>query len=169
MVQGLRSANNGKEKMSATAEYRRLLTKYAPQPIRSRETYEQALAQLEKLMVPRPNAAHSLLIEMLATLIEKYESREYPTPEVAPAERLATLLKTKGVKPADVARETGIPTATLSNVLARRRGISKQNAFKLGEYFGLSPIAFLDDQPQKKAAQTYGTNPKESSAPLGQD
>ena len=103
-------------------------------------------------MVPRPNAARSLLIEVLATLIEKYESREYPTPEVAPADMLAKLLKTKGVKPADVARKTGIPTATLSNVLARRRGISKQNAIKLGEYFGLSPIVFLDRQPQKKAA-----------------
>jgi len=138
--------------MTAVAGYRRLLTQYVPQPIRSQEAYEQALAQLEKLMVPRPNAARSLLIEVAATLIEKYESREYPTPEVAPAEMLAMLLKTKGVKPADVARTTGIPTANLSNVLAQRRGISKQNAFKLGEYFGLSLIVFLDCQPRKKAA-----------------
>ena len=138
--------------MSAATGYRQLLMKYAPQPIRSREMYEQALAQIEELMVPRPNAARSLLIEVLATLIEKYESREYPTPEVAPAEMLAKLLRTKGVKPADVAKKTGIPTATLSNVLANRRGISKQNAFKLGEYFGFSPIVFLDRQPQKKAS-----------------
>jgi HTH-type transcriptional regulator/antitoxin HigA len=138
--------------VSTATEYRQLLTKYAPQPIRSQKAYEQALAQLEELMVPRPNAARSLLIEVLATLIEKYESREYPTPEVAPAEMLGKLLATKGVKPADVAKSTGIPTATLSNVLARRRGISKKNAFKLGEYFGLSPIAFLGSQPQKRAA-----------------
>lgn len=136
--------------MSTATEYRQLLTKYSPQPIRSQATYEQALATLEKLMVPRPNAARSLLIEVLATLIEKYESRKYPTPEVTPAEMLAKLLKTKGVKPADVAKTTGIPTATLSNVLAQRRGISKQNAFKLGEYFGLSPIVFLSAQSQKK-------------------
>ncbi len=137
--------------MSTVTEYRRLLAQYAPQPIRSVEAYETALAQLEKLMVPHPNAAHSLLIEVLATLIEKFESREHPTPEVGPAEMLAKLLKTKGVKPADVAKTTGIPTATLSNVLAHRRGISKQNAFKLGEYFGISPIAFLGGQSPKKA------------------
>jgi len=139
--------------MSTTTGYRQLLTKYAPQPIRSQKMYEQALAQLEKLMVPRPDAARSLLIELLATLIEKYESREYPTPEVAPAEMLAKLLATKGVKPAEVARETGIHTATISNVLARRRGISKQNAFKLGEYFGLSPIVFLSRQPESAPAR----------------
>jgi HTH-type transcriptional regulator/antitoxin HigA len=132
--------------VSTATEYRQLLTKYAPQPIRSPEMYKQALSQLEKLMIPRPNAARSLLIEVLSTLIEKYESRDYPTHEVAPAEMLAKLLATKGVKSADVARATGIPTATLSNVLAGRRGISKQNAFKLGEYFGLSPIAFLSVQ-----------------------
>jgi HTH-type transcriptional regulator/antitoxin HigA len=142
MVQGLHSAEK-EEEVSTATEYRQLLTKYVPQPIRSQQMYEQALAQLEKLMMPRPSRARSLLIEVLATLIEKYESREYPTPQVAPSQMLEKLLKTKGVKPADVARTTGIPTATLSNVLAQRRGISKQNAFKLGEYFGISPIAFL--------------------------
>jgi HTH-type transcriptional regulator/antitoxin HigA len=158
MVQGLHSAGavdqekDEEEKMSTVAGYRQLLAKHAPQPIRSQRAYEQALVQLEELMVPRPNAARSLLIELLATLVEKYESREYPTPEVAPAEMLTKLLATKGVKAADVARATGIPTATLSNVLAGRRGISKQNAFKLGEYFGLSPVAFLGRKSQKKRA-----------------
>jgi HTH-type transcriptional regulator/antitoxin HigA len=101
-------------------------------------------------MVPRPGAARSLLIEVLATLIERYESREYPIPEVAPAEMLAKLLATKEVKPSEVAKATGIPTATLSNVLAGRRGISKQNAFRLGEYFGVSPMAFLGGQSRKR-------------------
>jgi len=138
--------------VSTATEYRQLLTKYTPRPIRSRTAYEQALEQLESLMTPRPNAAQSMLIEMLSTLIEKYESREYPTPEVAPAQMLAKLLQTKGVTAAEVAKTTGIPAATLSNVLAERRGISKQNAYKLGEFFGLSPIVFLGGQPQKTAA-----------------
>ena len=133
--------------MSTIAEYRGLLAKYAPQPIRSDEDYQRALAQVEKLMVPHPDAAHSLLIEVLATLIEKYESREYPTPQVAPPEMLAHLLKSKGVKPADLAKRTGIPPATLSNVLAHRRGISKVNAIKLAGYFGLSPMVFLMKAP----------------------
>lgn len=64
----------------------------------------------------------------------------------------AKLLKTKGVTSAEVAKKTGIPTAAISNVLANRRGISKQNAVRLGDYFGLSPIVFLDHQPQKMPA-----------------
>ncbi|RIK73090.1 MAG: hypothetical protein DCC67_18325 [Planctomycetota bacterium] len=149
MAEGLHTVGEGREEVSTATEYRQLLTKYAPQPIRSQPAYAKALATLEELMVPRPDAARSLLIEVLATLIEKYESREYPIPVIPPAEMLAKLLATKGVKPADLAKATGIPTATISNILARRRGISKQNAFKLGEYFGLSPIVFLGGQREK--------------------
>ena len=42
MVQGLHSAGKGKEEVSTATEYRQLLTKYAPQPIRSQKAYEQA-------------------------------------------------------------------------------------------------------------------------------
>lgn len=138
--------------MSTAAEYRELLGKYAPQPIRSQKMYEQSLKQLEELMEPHPNAARSMLIEVFSTLIEQYESHDYPTPEVSPSKMLGKLLKTKGVSLADVARATKIPTATLSNVLANRRGISKQSAFKLSEYFGLSPIVFLCAKPPRKMA-----------------
>jgi HTH-type transcriptional regulator/antitoxin HigA len=131
--------------MSIATEYRDLLVRYAPQPIRSDAAYRRALTQLEKLMVPNPGAARSRLIEVLATLIEKYESREHPTPRVSPAEMLAHLLEANGIQCATLSRETGIPAATLSNVLAHRRGISKKNAIRLGKYFGLSPIAFLTE------------------------
>ena len=129
--------------MTVASEYRDLLLRYAPQPIRSDREYRRALAQLEKLMVPHPNAARSRLIEVLSALIENYESREIPTPQVSPAEMLAHLLDARGVKCADVAKKTGIAPATLSSVLAHRRGISKASARKLAGYFDVSPIVFL--------------------------
>jgi HTH-type transcriptional regulator/antitoxin HigA len=94
-------------------------------------------------MVPHSGAARSRLIEVLATLVEKYESRERPNPQLSPAETLAHLLEAGNVQCASLARETGIPAATLSNVLAGRRGVSKENAIRLGRYFGLSPMMFL--------------------------
>lgn len=94
-------------------------------------------------MEPHPSAARSQLIEVLATLIERYESPDYPTPERDPADVLKNLLDAKGVTPAGIAKATGIPSATISNVLARRRGISKANAIVLGKYFGVSATVFL--------------------------
>jgi len=39
--------------------------------------------------------------------------------------------------------QTRIPPAAISNVLAGRRSISQQNAVRLEDYFGVSPVAFL--------------------------
>jgi len=129
--------------MSTATEYLDLLVQFAPRPIHSAADYRRTMAQLEQIMVPHPSAARSQLIEVLATLIERYESRDYPTPERAPADVLKNLLDAKGVTPAGVAKATGIPPATISNVLARRRGISKASAVVLGKYFGVSATVFL--------------------------
>jgi HTH-type transcriptional regulator/antitoxin HigA len=150
MVQGLPS--KGALPVSVLTEYRDLLFKYVPQPIYTDQAYRRALAQLEQLMEPRPSEARSRLLEVLSTLIESYESREHPTPEVSPSQMLAHLIANRKVKSADVARETGIPPATLSSVLANRRGISKINARKLADYFKVSPLVFLgSDQDNLKA------------------
>ena len=129
--------------MSTATEYLDLLVQFAPRPIHSAADYRRTMAQLEQIMVPHPSAARSQLIEVLATLIERYESRDYPTPERDPADVLKNLLDAKGVTPAGVAKATGIPPATISNVLARRRGISKASAVVLGKYFGVSATVFL--------------------------
>ena len=129
--------------MSTATEYRDLLVQFAPRPIRSAADYRRTVAQLEQIMVPHPSVARSQLLEVLATLIERYESRDYPTPERDPADVLKNLLDAKGVTSAGVAKATGIPPATISNVLARRRCISKANALVLGKYFGVSATVFL--------------------------
>ena len=129
--------------MSTATEYRDLLVQFASRPIHSAADYRRTVAQLEQIMVPHPSAARSQLIEVLATLIERYESRDYPTPERDPADVLKNLLDAKGVTSAGVAKATGIPPATISNVLARRRCISKANALVLGKYFGVSATVFL--------------------------
>ncbi|MFN7814091.1 MAG: hypothetical protein ACK5SI_15680 [Planctomycetia bacterium] len=62
--------------MSTATEYRELLVRFLPHPIRSDADYRRSLAQLERLMVPRPSAARSPFIEGLATLVERAESRD---------------------------------------------------------------------------------------------
>lgn len=89
--------------MSTATEYRDLLMRFLPHSIRSHADYRRLLVQLEWLMVPWPSAARSQFIEVLATLIERYESRDYPTPECDSADVLRNLLAAKGVSPAGVA------------------------------------------------------------------
>jgi HTH-type transcriptional regulator/antitoxin HigA len=129
--------------MSTATEYRDLLVEYLPRPIRSERDYRHALRQLEELMVPRPGAARSQLIEVISTLVEQYESRTLPTPSVGPGAMLAHLLEARGMSRAELARQTGISPATISSALTGHRGISKRNAMLLGRQFNVSPAMFL--------------------------
>jgi HTH-type transcriptional regulator/antitoxin HigA len=129
--------------MSVSPEYRRLLQKLVPQPIHTDREYRRALRQLDSLMTPKPGAARSLMIEMLSTLIEHYESQKLPAPQIRPAELLSHLLEARGISQAELARSTDISPATLSSVLAEQRGISKQNAVTLASFFNVSPALFI--------------------------
>jgi HTH-type transcriptional regulator / antitoxin HigA len=130
--------------MQELTSYQSLLVDYEPRPIRSEAAYRRALRHLEKLMRPRMPRAESELTEVLATMIEQYESREYPTPKSPPREMLAHLMEARGVAQADVARETKIPHSTLSAVRAGRRKLSAANIGALSAYFHVSPSAFLE-------------------------
>jgi len=140
--------------MSTSAEYRILLLKYLPRPIRSEQEYKRAMAQLEDVMTPHPSAAASQIIELLSTLIESYESQTHPTPQASPSKALRHLLDVRGLKCAEVAKKTGIAPATLSNVLANRRSISKANSRRLASFFNVSPVMFLEDDPEDFSVQS---------------
>ena len=92
---------------------------------------------------PHLGKAESEYVELLSTLIESYESQEHPTPDVSQSQMLAHLIAEKGVSQSAVARQTKISRATISNVLAGRRELSKQNISKLSGYFGINAGAWF--------------------------
>jgi antitoxin component HigA of HigAB toxin-antitoxin module len=123
--------------------YESLLLEYRPRPIRTAADYARAVKQIERLMRPNLGRPESELVELLSTLIEQYESNRFPTPRLAPHVRLAELLAAREVSQAGLSRGTSIGTATISSILAGRRGISKANSLKLAEFFGVSPADFI--------------------------
>jgi HTH-type transcriptional regulator / antitoxin HigA len=129
----------------STTTYESLLLDYVPRPIRSKAAYARALSQVEKLMAtPHLDRAQSEMLELLATLVEQYESREHPTPQSTPAEMLAHFLEARNLSQAELSRVAGIPRSVLANVLAGRRAISKASAVKLSKYFGVSLSLFVE-------------------------
>jgi HTH-type transcriptional regulator/antitoxin HigA len=105
----------------AAIAYDDLLLEYKPRPIRSESGCRRARSALESLMKPHPSRAESELIEVLATLIEQYESSRHPTPKLPPRKILLHLMQARGVSRAALARATGIPPSTVTNVLAGKR------------------------------------------------
>jgi HTH-type transcriptional regulator/antitoxin HigA len=137
----------GQPLMPTLTSYQSLLLDCQPRPIRSEGAYRKALRQVEKLMRPRLSRAESEMVEVLATLIEQYESREHPTPKSPPREMLAHLIEARGAGQAAVSRATGIPQSTVSAVLAGRRKLSTASIAALSAYFHVSPSALMELPP----------------------
>ena len=128
--------------------YDSLLLKYKPRPIRNDREHRRALKQVEALIGqhgPSPPRAEGELIAVLSTLIESYEVEMTPRRKPTPAETLEHLIESKEVTRADVARATGIPRSTITNVLSGRRQISKENVTRLANYFHVDPGVFLPE------------------------
>jgi plasmid maintenance system antidote protein VapI len=51
-------------------------------------------------------------------VIDQYEERLWPTPEFSPGEMLKFFLEQRKMSQMEMARETGIPQATIANVIA---------------------------------------------------
>ncbi|MBI4585120.1 MAG: helix-turn-helix domain-containing protein [Planctomycetes bacterium] len=131
--------------METLTEYQALLVDFEPRPIRSKAAYQKALRRIEHLMSkPKLGREESELVELLATLIEQYESLEHPAPGSKPAETLEHLIETREITRAQLAREIGMPRSAITNILARRRSISKALAVKLSKYFQVPISLFIE-------------------------
>src|SRR4051812_2403380 len=71
-------------------EYQTLLVKFQPRPISSAVGHARMLKQIEQLMnQPQKSRAEHELLEILSTLVEQYELKHLPSPDVSPEEMLA--------------------------------------------------------------------------------
>lgn len=125
--------------------YGRLLAKFAPRVIHTEAENEEALAVVESLLArgeEKLGAEELALLDLLATLIERFEREAYRLPEGDPAGALEVLMEGRDLKPVDLAKVLG-SRGKVSEILSRKRSISKDQAKALGEFFNVSPAAFI--------------------------
>lgn len=102
--------------------------------------YTQALFALTAK--PRPTAAEQDAIELLTLLIERYETEQYPAPEIDPVDVLKFLLDQNGLSQRDIAEELG-SESTVSLVLSGKRRLNRNHIERLSQRFHVSPAVFF--------------------------
>ena len=125
--------------------YGQLLLEALPRPIRTEAENERALAVVDRLMSKGEDALtpeEDALLELLFTLVEKYEAGRFELNASTPRGILLELMQARQVKPRDPWKALGSKGAT-SEVLNNKRGISKAQAKALGEFFHVSPELFV--------------------------
>jgi len=71
-------------------------------PIKTEKDYDLALERVNTLFDAKPNTIEGDELDILVTLIEKYEQIHYPIPEPDPIEAIKFMMEQKGLTDADL-------------------------------------------------------------------
>jgi HTH-type transcriptional regulator/antitoxin HigA len=124
--------------------YTDLLVRYLPKPIANEAENDRAIAlasELEHRPVRSPE--EELFLELLITLIEKFESQNYPIPAGDAASMLRHLMDARDLEKSDLIPILGTETA-VEEIIVNRRGIAIDEARKLADFFGVDISLFLE-------------------------
>jgi HTH-type transcriptional regulator / antitoxin HigA len=136
-------------KMTAAAKfdakaYGKLLAKLTPKIIETAEEYNNYLIEAEKLleMGEKKSAEEKALLQLLVTLIEQYEDKQYQLKRATPQEFLQHLMEARDLKHKDLVTLFNSRGYT-SDVINGKRPISADIARRLGSFFDVDPGLFI--------------------------
>jgi HTH-type transcriptional regulator / antitoxin HigA len=127
-------------------KYGELLLDTLPGVIETEEENEKALAIVDRVMSKgddKISPEEYRLLDLLVKLIEDFEDKAYPMGNAAkPVDILRSLIDEHGLKQKDLTDIFG-SQSVVSEVLNRKRSISKTHARKLAERFNLTADLFI--------------------------
>lgn len=125
-------------------------------PIRTEADYQAALREIERLFESKPGTSDGDLLEVLATLVEAYESRNYPIPEPDdPVGVLEYYMESRGLSRTDLIPFMG-SKERVSEVLNRKRGLSLAMIRRLHEGLGIPADLLVGKQGFRYPIQKPG-------------
>lgn len=125
-------------------KYAALLTATLPQVIATPTELERLTRQIEPLMdkAERRTPEEEALCRLVLKLIDDYQQAKRAIPEMKPHELLQALLEESGKRQADLLSVFG-SRSRVSDAVNGKRAISKSQAKRLGQFFSVSPAAFI--------------------------
>lgn len=118
-------------------------------PIRSKRDYEAALKEVERLWGAKVGTREGNRLDVLATLIDAYETEHYPMDPPDPIEAIKFRMEQKGLTRRDLEQIIGTRTR-IAEVLNRKRGLSIAMIRRLHERLGISAEVLI--RPSRKKA-----------------
>jgi HTH-type transcriptional regulator/antitoxin HigA len=111
-------------------------------PIRNDEDHAAALAAIESLWRAAPGTPEHDRLEVLAMLVDDYESRRWPIEPADPVDLIRYVVEQRGLTRKDLEAAIG-SRARVSEILNRRRPLTMKMAWRLHEAFGIPADALI--------------------------
>jgi HTH-type transcriptional regulator/antitoxin HigA len=118
-------------------------------PIRTRRDHEAALKEVERLWGAKAGTPEGDRLDVLATLIDAYESEHYPMDPPDPIEAIKFRMEQQGLTRRDLEEIIGTRTR-IAEVLNRKRGLSIAMIRRLHQRLGISADVLI--RPSRKSA-----------------
>ena len=106
-------------------------------PIKTKADHRAALKEVERLMDAKPGTTAGDRLEVLTTLIDRYESEHEPIEPPDPIEALLYHMESRGLTRRDLEPYLG-SRARVAEILNRRRSLTIDMIRKLHEGLGIS-------------------------------
>ena len=120
-------------------------------PIRSNADYEAALAEVERLWGAKAGTPKGDRLDVLATLIDAYETRHFPFDRPDPIDAIKFRMEQMGLTRKDLEPLIG-SRARVAEILNRRRSLSIDMIRRLNEGLGISGDILIRPTREDKAA-----------------
>src|SRR5438477_5151682 len=119
-------------------------------PIRTKLDYEAALKEMERLWGAKAGTSEGDRLDVLATLIDAYETEHYPMDPPDPVEAIKFRMEQRGLTRRDLEEIVGTRTR-IAEVLNRKRGLSIAMIRRLREHLGISADVLIRPTRKKVA------------------
>ena len=120
-------------------------------PIRTKADYNRALADVERLWGAKGGTPEGDRLDVLATLIDAYESEHYPMDPPDPVEAIKFRMEQQGLSRKDLEPLIGTRTR-VAEVLNRKRSLSIGMIRRLHDRLGISAEVLIRPSQNTKAA-----------------
>jgi HTH-type transcriptional regulator/antitoxin HigA len=112
--------------------------------IKTKRDYKNALARIEEIFDAKPKSKEGDELDLLVTLVEKYEEEKYPMPEPDPIEAIRFMMEQMGIDD----NELGLilnSRSRASEILSRKRKLSIAHIRKLTEHLKIPADVLIKD------------------------
>ncbi|MGO8868332.1 MAG: helix-turn-helix domain-containing protein [Alphaproteobacteria bacterium] len=120
-------------------------------PIRTRADHKKALAEVERLWGAKSETPEGDRLDVLATLIDAYETEHYPMDPPDPVEAIRFRMEQQGLSRKDLEPLIGTRTR-VAEVLNRKRSLSIGMIRRLHDRLGISAEVLIRPSQKEKAA-----------------
>lgn len=120
-------------------------------PIRTEADYEAALAEIERLWGAKSGTPKGDRLDVLATLLDAYESQHHPIDPPDPIEAIKFRMEQQKLTRRDLEQIIGSRTR-IAEVLNRRRGLSINMIRRLHEKLGISTDVLIRPSRMRRVA-----------------